>query len=58
MLSSAERLLGVALPLTALGWEGARVAPKGAAEGMLGGESAPALRPIMLVMKMKMSQES
>jgi hypothetical protein len=51
-------LLGVALPLTALGWEGARVAPEGAAEGMFGGESAPALRPIMLVMKMKMCRKS
>jgi hypothetical protein len=58
MLSSAETLLGVALPLTPLGCGGARVAPEGAAEGMFGGESAPALRPIMLVMKMKMCQES
>ena len=46
MLSSAERLLGVVLPLTPLGWGGARVAPEGTAEGMFGGESAPALRPI------------
>jgi hypothetical protein len=49
MLSSAERLLGVALPLTLR--EGARVAPEGMAEGMFGGESAPVLRPILLVMK-------
>jgi hypothetical protein len=46
-------LSGVAVPLTPLGWEGARVAPEGMAEGMFGGESAPALRPIVLVMKMK-----
>jgi hypothetical protein len=45
-------LLGVAVPLTPLGWEGARVA----AEGMFGGESATALRPIMLVMKRKMCE--
>ena len=51
MLSSAERLLGVAVPLTPLGCEeGAREAPEGMAEGMFGGESAPALRPMMLVM--------
>jgi hypothetical protein len=53
MLSSAERLFGVAVPLTPLGCEGAREAPEGMAEGMFGGESAPALRPIVLVMKIK-----
>jgi hypothetical protein len=54
MLSSAERLLGVRVPLTPLGCAGAREAPEGMAEGMFGGESAAALRPIILVMLMKM----
>ena len=48
MLSSAERLLGVARPLTPLGWAGARPATESMAEGMFGGESAPALRPMMV----------
>jgi hypothetical protein len=53
MLSSAERLLEVAVPLTPLGCDGAREAPAGMAEGMFGGESAAALRPIILVIQMK-----
>jgi hypothetical protein len=39
----------VTVPLTPLGCAGAREAPEGMAEGMFGGESAAALRPIILV---------
>lgn len=54
MLSSAERALGVAVPLTPLGWGGEREAPEDMAGDLAGGESAPALMPMMLVMEMEM----